>query len=223
MNQLPEVIEVFNNINPPHWATLNTQTNATDPKFSLVNGGSTTNIPQGGTIDFEAKLMANGYLPYNDRNTYFQHSLYQELHNGIMIPTLYEKYTLSTLVYDDYLTIYEPIQKSENLTIPWIVLWKGTDSLMDVVKDVSILRSYYTNDWLSTRTYTTTNQLDQLIQIIKPIFENSQRKVHFISHSLGSYMSNYVAYKLVSSSSLIRLHGLTQSMYAELQASLHKT
>ena len=208
------MIALYDSLQPPHWATLNSQTVTSDPKFNLVNGGDTVSIANGSIVDFEAKLMANNYLSSSERLTYFQHQLYQETHNGQTFPTLYERYETDLSYFSDFLTVYKPIQKTENLVIPWIVTFTGTQSLMNIVQDISILRSYYTNDWLSTRTYTTTNQLDLLISILQPVFEASQRRVHFISHSLGSYLSNYCAYKLVSSSSLIRLHGLSQSMFA---------
>lgn len=171
-------------------------------------------------MTFDAKLMQNGYLTSNNRAQYFKHLVLQDQAQPTLsvIPALYERVVLvgtgTLLPYEEFFTMYKPILQTANVNIPYICIFKGTNTLWDVVKDLSILRAYYTNNWFSTQNITTLNQLDNLVTLLKPFFETNGRKVKFISHSLGSYMALYTAWKLVSTSSSIRTSGLTQVHFA---------
>lgn len=179
--------------------------------------GDVANYDATNAFVFDAKLMNDGYLATAQRASYFYHQHRRDLSQPVItdIPTLYEREThIDYAPFSDFFTMYKPIQQTANTATPHICVFKGTDSLFDIVKDLSILRAYYTNNFLSTTASTTYNQLDSLISLLKPLFEGNSHAVHFISHSLGSTLANYVAYKLVSTSSQIRTQGLTQTMFA---------
>lgn len=178
--------------------------------------GDVANYDATNEFVFDAKLMDDGYLPSIQRANYFFNPHRRDVSQPSLsdIPTLYERYApIEFAPFSDFFTMYKPIEQTTNLAIPYICIFKGTDSFFDVVKDLSILRAYYTNNFLSTTAVTTYNQLDSLISLLKPLLEGNSRSCKFISHSLGSTLANYCAYKLLSTSSLIRTQGLTQVMY----------
>ena len=59
-------------------------------------------------------------------------------------------------------------------------------------------------------------EIDALAALLKPYFENSQRAVICISHSLGSTLSNRFVWKLLTTSTTIATHGIKQCMFAPL-------
>jgi len=161
--------------------------------------------------------MNSGYESFALRADYFLHLVEKDLTQAPITeaPVLYEKDVTNYNEFSSFFTLWNPIKKTEVVgkTTPIICTFSGTQTLFDAVKDLSLFAAYWTNDYLNTTLLTVYNELDQLINILKPYVEGEGRHLHFISHSLGSTLSNYVAYKLLSTSNQIFVSNVTQNMF----------
>ena len=102
-------------VTPMTWATLNTNTNANDFKFTLNVKNDIANEPVG-RMSLEAKLMSDAYKATGERASYFQHGFENDNDaGGNIIPTLYERYHSNSLnQFSDFFTMYQPVMKTNN-------------------------------------------------------------------------------------------------------------
>jgi len=204
---LDEIVNLSNS----NWGTV-----------SNTNQFDTTNV------EFRLELMGdiNGFVGYDSRTTFDSNILktaynedinklnyffYPKTFAGSAIgfmdygldnsqkDTLYRRIT--SLDYFDFLDAYEPVVQQQgliNTEKPIILAFRGTQTKFDIFKDIALFVKYHSNDWLDTTLNSVYNELDLLFNQLLLLLQQQPRPLYILSHSLGSYLGNYIHYKLHS-------------------------
>jgi len=209
-----------------NWQTLNSHTAPTDEKFTLVEGLelNSSNYSPNSELVIDAKIISDCYKPSSDRAEYFTHPSYQDVKTGNTQGTadlLYKRIISSVnwnfSAFNEFMTVYEPYEMTENLQNPILVSFRGTASWFSLVQDLSLILKYYSNSYLDTTLSTIYQTCDIIVQQLLLLHADTLRPLRFLSHSLGCTISNYITMKLLQNTvSTQAVAGISQHLYQPL-------
>jgi hypothetical protein len=182
------ILENFGDIQG--WSGLNSIAPANTNAFhqTPVDGGEATNADA--EVKFYASLNNAGYTNEAGKpkhiNGYMMENWTNWAGNNTNREILYEKLTTP---YPN-LTIYSPIQKVVNYSVPVYFILKGTDSLWEVLSDLDLFVDYTTTQGTEFLTHKLTGYFEEqqsITTFIKNYLDviNTTHQIVFTGHSLG--------------------------------------
>lgn len=193
-----DAVEASLNVDDNDSATVSWSSFRTDPEnvpvsqeYYLNNSGNVSNTNT--LTRFYADLVMSTYL--TEKVDYFESSHHQEsVGLNIIPPPTSPNYNIiykrrSELNNFDNVEVYTPIDTvgtntgTVNSNVPMYVAIRGTSTLYDVYRDISVVLDYGTTHILGSSYQ---SELTNLYNTIKPIVDVEQRPVYFVGHSLGA-------------------------------------
>jgi len=101
--------------------------------------------------------------------------------------------------FPENVTVYEPILRTTetDVNVPYYIVFTGTNSLYDIVKDLDIMLDYTGHENLLT---TFSNDVSTIIGFLRTVLELNNQKIVLIGHSLGCSYVQSVLYNFCSQS-----------------------
>ena len=190
-----DAVEASLNVDDNDSATVSWSSFRTDPEnvpvsqeYYLNNSGNVSNTNT--LTRFYADLVMSTYL--TEKVDYFESSHHQEsVGLNIIPPPTSPNYNIiykrrSELNNFDNVEVYTPIDTvgtntgTVNSNVPMYVAIRGTSTLYDVYRDISVVLDYGTTHILGSSYQ---SELTNLYNTIKPIVDVEQRPVYFVGHT----------------------------------------
>lgn len=158
---------------------------------------------------FYAKLAQLAYKQVLDRPSYILNDI---LHYDSLVGfgTLQDMSNLSEtnrrVLYEkadtgiESIATYIPINVESHTNVPIYVIFRGTDSIWDVFKDLNLLFDYGTGSAIDLTGINTL--VVQIINYLTTLMSSTIEDIVFISHSLGSQIALNVLYTMTTSKNI---------------------